>query len=976
MALSLLVCLAARPATAAGSSDSADRAATRTDRPVYGRGFIEPPFEPPDLNIKVPPATLSLPTKFDWREHGAITPIRNQGSCGACFCFAALAGLESQLLISAEGLFDFSENNAKECEWMNRNGIFPSGCSGGTFWMVINYLSEKGTVLETCDPYKSYDGTCKECPYVKTVLDWRAFSMQEIPPVELTKYYLQTYGPVFAAIDAGDNAAWRNAFENYDGSYTLHYDGPGRVNHAVLIVGWDDTLSHAGGQGAWIVKNSWGTQWGGTAGYGTEGGYFTIAYGSAMLGYYSSFFREWKDYEASDLVLFHDEAGFWNYGGYEGTTTAWGMCKFVVPYDVDLRRVELWTTDATTDIDVYVYDDFSGSTLSNLLGSELNHSFEEMGYIPIEISSPVELTAGEDIYVAVKFTNATLDMPLAFDPKVYGPWATGMCYWSPNGQTWSIFEEGDLGIRVRLKRDSTPPGALSSFSAAGSDTTAKLRWTNPGDPDFSQTLIRYSDSDYPTAPYEGLAVENGQDGKFYGIPARSDSFVHRGLTNGVTYYYSAFAGDHVPNYATPVTVSVTPEDSIPPGTVTSFAAFGSDRSVRLTWTSPQDIDVTGVLITYSLDGPIVLPESGDPVENGNDGIFPAAHAEVDSFTHTGLLNDTTYYYCIAAFDEVGNYSGPVTTSVFTNDQVPPGLSISVFQNPYITNHLDIYLVGSEPLADTSVVVTVNGDEIATASAGTAASVYRADYDIYTSGALTIDVAARDMNLNWASSSRTYNASKVLARSGDVLSSADGAIRLMIPGGALDQDMFILVSDALESRGVLISLHEILPGSVVPGGQVEISVAYDPGVTDPEHLCIARLEDDDVQLLASFVDRAEGRVTAAIDRFGTYGLHRSDDVVSPDRNPAGLRLMQNAPNPFSRTTRVAYEMGGSSWLRLEIVSVEGRLVKTLWAGVVGPGQHQIEWDGTDESGRRVASGVYLCRITSRTETATRKMVLLH
>jgi hypothetical protein len=189
-------------------------------------------------------------------------------------------------------------------------------------------------------------------------------------------------------------------------------------------------------------------------------------------------------------------------------------------------------------------------------------------------------------------------------------------------------------------------------------------------------------------------------------------------------------------------------------------------------------------------------------------------------------------------------------------------------------------------------------------------------------------------------------------------------------------MFILVSDALESHGGLISAHEILPGSVVPGGQVEISVAYDPGVTDPEHLCIARLEDDDVRLLASFLDRADGRVTAAVDRFGTYGLYRSDDVVSPDRNSAGLRLRQNAPNPFSRTTRVGYEIGGSSRLRLEIVSVEGRLVKTLWAGVVGPGQHQIEWDGTDESGRRVASGVYLCRITSRTETATRKMVLLH
>jgi C1A family cysteine protease len=944
------------------------------EQPMYTLGFVEPSFDPPDLNIELPRAALSFPTRFDWREQGKISPIKDQGSCGACFCFATIGGMEASLLISDDELFDFSENNVKECEWRNQNGYIWSGCNGGHFWQVVSYLTEKGTALETCDPYKQYDGTCKECPYVKTVLDWRAFSMQEIPPIEVTKHYLQNYGPVAAAIDAGDNSAWRIAFTNYDGSYTLHYDGPGRVNHAVLIIGWDDTLSHDGGQGAWIVKNSWGTFWGGTAGYGTEGGYFTIAYGSAKLGWYSTFFREVRDYEPSDLVLLHDEAGFENYDGE--STTEWGMCKFVAPSEAELERVELWTTDATTDIDVYVYDDFNGSTLSNLLSSQLDNSFQEMGYVPVVLDAPVSLTTGQGVYVAVKFSNATLDKPLAFDPKILGPWATGMCYRSADGQTWELFDKGDLGIRVRLKRDAVPPDTVSSFSAVGSDTTATLRWDNPSDPDFSHVLIRYSDSGYPTAPYEGLPVENGENGRFYGMPARSDSFVHKGLTNNTMYYYSAFAGDNIPNYAAPVSMTVTPEDSVPPGSVSDFAAFGSDRQVNLTWTNPEDIDVTGVLIAYSLDGPIDTPESGDPVENGNNGIFAAAPSQVGNFSHMDLINDTTYYYCIVAFDEVGNYSAPASTDILTNDRVPPTISISVFQNPYITQHLDIYVIGSEPLAEDSLTVTVNETEVAAEAAGPDGSIYRADYEIYASGALTIDVVAQDMNLNRADTSRTYNASRLLAESGGVLGSMDGSLILTVPEGTLAGDMFVLVSDASQPVGTLISTHEILPRSVELAGEAELSIAYDAVAGDPEHLCIARLDGDEVCLLRSYVDKRAGRLTAYVDRFGTYGLYRSDEVVSSERGSAGLRLMQNAPNPFSRTTRVAYEVTRPTSLKLEIISVEGRLVKTLWAGIAAAGPHQAEWDGTDESGRKVAGGVYLYRIKSQVGTLTRKMVFLH
>jgi len=299
------------------------------------------------------------------------------------------------------GIFDFSVNNAKECNW------YETSCGGGNNYTMASWFSKKGTVLETFDPYVASDVSCKStCPYIKTLLDWRVISADNIPMTSILQNYIHTYGPVYTTFYAGDDSdpAWRSEFSNYDGSYTLYYTDSWDVNHAVLIVGWDDTLSHAGGAGAWIVKNSWGTNWGGTCGYGTERGYFTIAYGSANIGMWSSYMDDWQDYDQNGEIFYYDEGGWSNSWGY-GTTTAWGLCKFVLTDTMDLTRVELWTTDATTDIDVYIYDDFNGSTLSNLLASKLNISYNEAGYHSVTLDSPIEIVAVDDIYVAVKFTN-------------------------------------------------------------------------------------------------------------------------------------------------------------------------------------------------------------------------------------------------------------------------------------------------------------------------------------------------------------------------------------------------------------------------------------------------------------------------------------------------------------------------------------------------------------------------------------------
>jgi C1A family cysteine protease len=832
------------------------------DQPGFGRGLVAPPFEMHEIRVDPPRSLAPLPERFDWREQGVVTPVRNQGSCGACYAFAAAADFESKLLIAGEGAYDFSENNMKECEF------FGSSCGGGTYWRVINYITEKGTVLEACDPYTPANVSCRQgCPFIKTVLDWRVISLQSIPDPAVLKSYIYNYGPMFVAIDSGSNPAWEDTLENYDGSHTLFYEGPGSVNHAVTIVGWDDALPHAGGQGGWIVKNSWGTAWGGPCGYGTEGGYFTIAYGSAKIGYYSSFIKEWRDYQPNEKVLLHDEAGFMNSLGWAGSKTGWGMCKYVMEDPAVLKRVEFWTADATTDVDVFVYDHFSGVSLTGELRSVEDNSFSEMGYHSVPLAETLPLEAGDDIYVAVKLTNASNEFPVVFDD--YAPSSYGDSYVSPNGVTWNQAVDpqygrvADVGIRIRVELDDSPPDTVSSFTAEGHDTTVVLRWTNPEDEDFSYASIRYSTSGLPAGPEDGMPVENGAGGEFSG-----------------------------------------------------------------TFASP------------------------------------------DSFSHGGLVNGTTYYYGIFAYDQSGNVSSAVYRSAVPVDDAPPEFDISVFQNPLITNHLDVYVFASEDLLAGTLVITVDGEEVIWESVPGDDCLYRFDHDIYESGFLSIGACGSDLLSNPGCGERDFNASLVTALGGEA-TSPDRRLVLMVPDGGVRDETYFLVSRG-EPQGALAA-YDLGPVGLALEGEAVLAIAYEQ-VSDPSHLAIVRLgEDDDV--LESYVDRSGGRIIAYVDRLGTYGLVYGEDISSADYEPEGLRFLTNSPNPFTGSTTIAFEVSRPSRVRIDILTVDGRKVRTLWDGAASAGRHGVEWNGEDSRGDRVAGGIYFFRLSSDQGDATGKMILL-
>jgi hypothetical protein len=111
--------------------------------------------------------------------------------------------------------------------------------------------------------------------------------------------------------------------------------------------------------------------------------------------------------------------------------------------------------------------------------------------------------------------------------------------------------------------DLNPPAAVTGFSGAGATARATLSWTNSSSPDFTQTVIRYrTDGKFPTSPVDGFPVVIEP-----GAPGAAETYVHNGLTNGITYHYSAFAQDAAANFGSAATTTVLVTDTTPPGTV-------------------------------------------------------------------------------------------------------------------------------------------------------------------------------------------------------------------------------------------------------------------------------------------------------------------------------------------------------------------------------------------------------------------------
>ncbi|KAM0869437.1 hypothetical protein ACQ4PT_040672 [Festuca glaucescens] len=203
--------------------------------------------------------------------HGAVGPVKNQGSCGSCWSFSASGALEGANYLATGKMEVLSEQQFVDCDHecdSSEPDSCDAGCNGGLMTSAFSYLLKSGGLEREKDyPYTGKDGTCKfdKSKIVASVKNYTVVSVDE----EQIAANLLKHGPLAIGI----NAAY---MQTYIGGVSCPYICGRNLDHGVLLVGYGASgfaPSRLKNKPYWIIKNSWGENWG-------EQGYYKICKGS------------------------------------------------------------------------------------------------------------------------------------------------------------------------------------------------------------------------------------------------------------------------------------------------------------------------------------------------------------------------------------------------------------------------------------------------------------------------------------------------------------------------------------------------------------------------------------------------------------------------------------------------------------------------------------------------------------------------
>ncbi len=419
----------------AGLVDAPDMGAATPDG-THSLGYVPTPVDIP----QDPPqyATIAnYPAQYDLREHGKLSAVRDQGGCGSCWTFAAFASSESTLLPGDKE--DFSEDHLN-----NTHGFDIPACNGGNHLMSIAYLSRwSGPVSEADAPY-----TAKAHTYTKAPAPIKHLTEAYILPArggpldnDAIKSAVSTYGAMYTTIN------WQNA--NYAGrTFAYFHAGPSTSsNHAVAIVGWNDTFpaekfaSPPPGNGAFLIRNSWGVGFG-------DAGYFYVSYYDVFVGRDNVVFQSFDPISDFAGVYQFDKMGQTSALTYPSGTT-YSANIFTAAAETSLLAVSFYTTAPASTVTIKVYDTpIASPSVGTLVGTtQVAEAFA--GYHTVNVSQlGIKLHAGRKFSVVVGVANGgaksyvPLEAPFpGYSSKVSAAAGTGFVgadggVWTDTAKTW------------------------------------------------------------------------------------------------------------------------------------------------------------------------------------------------------------------------------------------------------------------------------------------------------------------------------------------------------------------------------------------------------------------------------------------------------------------------------------------------------------------------------------------------------------
>ena len=210
--------------------------------------------------------TNGAPASWDWRQKGYVGSVKDQGTCNGCWSFSAVANLEGQYYKKKKSFVSLSEQMLIDCDFLNK------GCTGGNMDKSFSFLQINGGIMKEADyPFEQKTATCRSDRSKYVDMKVTSYKRLDSKDENQIKEFLYQTGPLAIALN-GD------PLHNYHGGIidkTSSECSPDKMNHAVTLVGYGH--DNASNKDYWIVKNSYGTNWG-------EKGYFRMKRGDGTCG--------------------------------------------------------------------------------------------------------------------------------------------------------------------------------------------------------------------------------------------------------------------------------------------------------------------------------------------------------------------------------------------------------------------------------------------------------------------------------------------------------------------------------------------------------------------------------------------------------------------------------------------------------------------------------------------------------------------
>lgn len=343
-----------------------------------------------------------VPAYFDLREKGRVSQIRNQGTYGTCWAFAATSALESSLLPEEKYLFSVDNMSMS-------NSFHANQYDGGEYTMGMAYLAAwQGPVLEKDDPYGDgvSDDTLKAAKHVQEmqIIDGKDY--------EGIKEAVFKYGGVESSLYSTIRSSQDSSVYYNRENSAYCYIGTEKPNHDVVIIGWDDNYPSSNfntqleGDGAFICQNSWGSDFG-------EDGIFYVSYYDTNIGTHNVVYTRVDDTDNYDNIYQGDLCGWVGKMGYD-SEQIYGANVFKAKGNEKLSAAAFYATGANTEYELYVVHDFKNEKSFANREKLASGVVKKAGYYTIDFDEQ-QLKAGEKYAIVLYVKTPGSKHPLAIE---------------------------------------------------------------------------------------------------------------------------------------------------------------------------------------------------------------------------------------------------------------------------------------------------------------------------------------------------------------------------------------------------------------------------------------------------------------------------------------------------------------------------------------------------------------------------------